>query len=50
MAPRVISVIGGLDADLIMVTNRLPEGGETMEANTYHEALGGKGANSGIAT
>ena len=50
MAPRVISVIGGLDADLIMVTNRLPEGGETMEANTYHEALGGKGANSAIAT
>lgn len=50
MAPRIISIIGGLDADLIMVTNRVPEGGESMLANNYHEALGGKGANSAIAT
>lgn len=50
MAPRIISIIGGLDADLIMITNRVPEGGESMLANDYHEALGGKGANSAIAT
>ena len=50
MAPQVISIIGGLDADLIMVTNRVPEEGESLLANSYHEALGGKGANSAIAT
>lgn len=50
MAPRIISIIGGLAADLIMVTNRMPEGGESLLANSYHEALGGKGANSAIAT
>lgn len=50
MAPRIISIIGGLDADLIMVTNRMPEGGESLLTNSYHEALGGKGANSAIAT
>lgn len=44
MAPRIISIIGGLDADLIMVTDRVPERGESLLANTYHEALGGKGA------
>lgn len=50
MAPRIISIIGGLNADLIMVTNRTPEGGESLRADSYHEALGGKGANSAIAT
>jgi ribokinase len=50
MAPRIISIIGALNTDLIMVTNRVPEGGESLLANDYHEALGGKGANSAIAT
>lgn len=50
MAPRIISIIGALGADLIMVTNRVPGEGETLLANNYHEALGGKGANSAIAT
>lgn len=50
MAPRIISIIGGLDADLIMVTDRVPERGESLLANTYYEALDRKGANSAIAT
>ncbi|KAF2256605.1 Ribokinase-like protein [Trematosphaeria pertusa] len=50
MAPKTISIIGGLDYDLIMIANRIPEGGESLLANEYLEALGGKGANSAIAT
>ena len=50
MAPQTIAVIGALDADLIMITPRIPSGGEMVQANEYIEALGGKGANSAIAT
>lgn len=50
MTLRTIAVIGGLDADLIMIANRIPRSGESVLANEYLEALGGKGANSAIAT
>ncbi|OKL61429.1 hypothetical protein UA08_03140 [Talaromyces atroroseus] len=50
IAPKTISIIGGLDLDLIIIANRLPNGGESLLANEYLEALGGKGANSAIAT
>lgn len=50
MVPKTISIIGGLDYDLIMIANRIPDGGESLLANEYLEALGGKGANSAIAT
>ncbi|KAI0105090.1 Ribokinase-like protein [Nemania sp. FL0031] len=50
MASRIISIIGGLDADLIMIADRTPDWGESVLANEYLEALGGKGANSAIAT
>ncbi|KAH8587085.1 Ribokinase-like protein [Bisporella sp. PMI_857] len=50
MAPQTIAIIGGLDADLIMIANRIPDRGESVLANEYLEALGGKGANSAIAT
>ncbi|OAP58888.1 ribokinase [Fonsecaea erecta] len=49
MAPRLISVIGCLHVDHIMVTDRIPDRGESHKAKQYHEALGGKGANSAIA-
>lgn len=49
MAPQTIAVIGGLDADLIMVASRIPNRGESVLANEYLEALVGKGANSAIA-
>jgi ribokinase len=50
MAPKTISIIGGLDDDLIMIANHFPDGGESLLAKEYLEALGGKGANSAIAT
>jgi ribokinase len=50
MSPKTIAVIGALDADLIMVTSRIPDRGESVCANHCQEALGGKGANSVIAT
>ena len=45
-----IVVVGSLMVDHIIITNRLPEIDETYKANSYHQALGGKGANSAIAT
>ncbi len=50
MAPQTIAVIGGLNADLIMIASFFPDRGESVLANEYIEALGGKGANSAIAT
>ena len=50
MAPKTISIIGALDYDLIMVADRIPNAGESLPANGYMEALGGKGANTAIAT
>ena len=50
MASTTIAVIGSLNVDHIVITNRLPDPGETYAANSYHKALGGKGANSAIAT
>lgn len=50
MASKTISVLGGLDYDLIMLANRIPDSGESLPAIQYLEALGGKGANAAIAT
>ncbi|OAL38749.1 ribokinase [Fonsecaea nubica] len=49
MAPRLISVVGSLHVDRIMITDRIPDRGESYKARQYHETLGGKGANSAIA-
>ena len=49
MAPQTISVIGTLNVDLIVFTDRIPEKGETVVSNRYFEGLGGKGANAAIA-
>ena len=49
MAPQTISVIGTLNVDLIVFTDRIPDKGETVVANDYFEGLGGKGANAAIA-
>ncbi|KAL9082700.1 MAG: hypothetical protein Q9159_006240 [Coniocarpon cinnabarinum] len=42
MPPKIISVIGGLDYDLIMISTRIPDRGESILANEYLETLGGK--------
>ncbi|KAI6913318.1 hypothetical protein KC318_g4502 [Hortaea werneckii] len=49
MAAKTISVIGALNYDLIMIADHVPDGGESLQSNEYHEALGGKGANSAVA-
>lgn len=50
MPPKTVAIIGGLDVDLVMITNRIPDRGESVLADEYVEVMGGKGANSAIAT
>ena len=50
MEPKTIAIIGALDYDLMMMADRIPNEGESLIANGYMEALGGKGVNSAIAT
>ena len=44
-----IAVIGSTNMDLVSYTDKLPEAGETREAQAFHTACGGKGANQAIA-
>ena len=46
---KLVSVIGGLVVDYIVVSKRLPDMGESVHADTYESLLGGKGANAAIA-
>ncbi|KAH6665661.1 ribokinase-like protein [Halenospora varia] len=50
MAPKIITVIGSLNTDLVTVTPRVPAGGETLTASSFHTGPGGKGANQAVAT
>ena len=50
MASGNITCIGSLIIEHIMITDRLPHRRETFTANSYRQAIGGKGANSAIAT
>ena len=45
----IIAVCGGLNWDMITVTHRVPQGGETLNSKTFSMMPGGKGANSAIA-
>jgi ribokinase len=49
MPTSIIAVIGGLNVDLVTVTDRLPETGETINSISFSRHLGGKGANSAVA-
>lgn len=49
MAP-LIRVIGSLNVDMVSVTPRFPEAGETITASSYFMAAGGKGANQAVAS
>src|SRR2546423_675055 len=49
MPHRTISVIGGLVMDLVTVTERMPQWGETVHATSFTKHVGGKGANSAVA-
>ncbi|KFX98922.1 hypothetical protein O988_04140 [Pseudogymnoascus sp. VKM F-3808] len=50
MAPqRIITVIGSLNTDLVTVTERVPQGGETLTSKSFGTGAGGKGANQAVA-
>lgn len=48
MAP-LIRVVGSLNVDMVSVTPRLPDAGETITASSYFTSAGGKGANQAVA-
>ncbi|KAK9423246.1 putative Ribokinase [Seiridium unicorne] len=50
MAPCVISVVGGLNMDMVFETLRVPDVGESIDGTSLETFPGGKGANTAIAT
>lgn len=50
MAGPIISVVGGLNMDMILETDRMSEVGESTDSRTLFTFPGGKGANTAIAT
>ena len=48
-ASSVVSVVGGINMDLIFETERIPDSGESMDASSIAYLPGGKGANTAIA-
>ena len=49
MSVRTIAVVGGLVQDLVTITERLPDQGETIISTHFSTHPGGKGANSAVA-
>ncbi|KAL2810999.1 Ribokinase-like protein [Aspergillus granulosus] len=47
--PPTIRVIGSLNADMVSVTPRFPDAGETITSSAYFISAGGKGANQAVA-
>jgi ribokinase len=45
----VITVIGSLNTDMVTRTDRVPNGGETVQAKSFEVGWGGKGANQAVA-
>lgn len=45
----LIRVIGSLNVDMVSVTPRLPDAGETITISSYFMSAGGKGANQAVA-
>ena len=50
MAPKTIAVIGAMFAELVMISDRYPDRGESLLGEEFYEGPGGKGANAAIAT
>lgn len=48
MAP-LIRIIGSLNADMVSVTPRFPDAGETITATSFTTSAGGKGSNQAVA-
>jgi len=49
MKKPVITIIGSLNMDLVTVTKRVPEKGETITGQSFSTFPGGKGANQAVA-
>ena len=49
MPPASILVVGSVNMDMVMRVQRLPRPGETLMANGFMTAHGGKGANQAVA-
>ena len=49
LSPRLITVIGSLNADITNYTSRIPGGGETLHARSIKTGAGGKGGNQAAA-
>ncbi|MUV36764.1 Ribokinase [Lentibacillus sp. JNUCC-1] len=45
----IISVVGSINVDLVVQTNRPPEVGETIAGQAFYTMHGGKGANQAVA-
>jgi ribokinase len=45
----LVQIIGSLNSDLVIRTQRVPESGETLTADSYSTGAGGKGANQAVA-
>ena len=45
----MITVIGSINMDLVVGTERFPKQGETVLGNLYKTVPGGKGANQAVA-
>lgn len=46
----LVTIIGSLNYDLVTYTKKVPAGGETYQANSFENHLGGKGLNEALAT
>ncbi|KAF3905195.1 Ribokinase [Arthrobotrys entomopaga] len=49
MSLPIILIVGSLNTDLVTNTPRVPDAGETIQANSFATHFGGKGANQAIA-
>src|SRR3954451_4368398 len=47
--PRVVVVVGSINADLVVAVERLPAPGETVSGGRFARHGGGKGANQAVA-
>jgi len=50
MAIRQVYVLGSINTDMAISSDRLPEQGETMQGYDFTESLGGKGCNQALAS
>lgn len=50
MSPKRITIVGSLNYDLVTYTDKVPAGGETYQATSFENHLGGKGLNEALAT